>query len=238
KALYDEVLKQYEQKITFVKEKTQGTFNELFLTRGESIENIVIPFTDGKRPINVIAPLKELAQKGSQTLEQSIERYITLAVIDMHWKDHLREMDELKQSVQNAAYEQKDPLLVYKFEGFELFKKFVYTVNVDIVSFLFKADIPKQDTVPVRELKQQSVQQPKYKETKDEAGSAFSGGNSTQTAEAPVAAPKAEPIRSQKVANRNDKVSVQYMDGSVKRDVKYKAVEDDLINNKCVLIEE
>ena len=237
KALYAEVLKQYEHKIAFVKEKTQGTFNDLFLTRGESIENIVIPFTDGKRSVNVIAPLKELAQKGSQTLEQSIERYITLAVIDMHWKDHLREMDELKQSVQNAAYEQKDPLLVYKFEGFELFKKFVYTVNVDIVSFLFKADIPKQDTVPVRELKQQPVQQPKYKETKDEAGSAFGSGTSAQAEEA-VAAPKLEPIRSQKVANRNDKVSVQYMDGSVKRDIKYKAVEEDLINNKCVLIEE
>lgn len=238
RALYDEVLKHYEQKIAIIKEKTMPTFTELLATRGDSIENIVIPFTDGKRPINIIAPLKELAQKDSQTLEQSIERYITLAVIDMHWKDHLREMDELKQSVQNAAYEQKDPLLVYKFEGFELFKKFVYTVNADIVSFLFKADIPKQDTIPVRELRQQPTQQPQYKETKDEAGSAF-GGNATgqQTAEV-VASPKLEPIRSQKVANRNDKVSVQYMDGSVKRDIKYKSVEDDLLNNKCVLIEE
>jgi len=236
RSFYDEVLNHYEQKIAIVKEKTQPTFNELLLTRGESIENIVIPFTDGKRNINVIAPLKELSKKESHTLEQSIERYITLAVIDMHWKDHLREMDELKQSVQNAAYEQKDPLLVYKFEGFELFKKFVYTVNADIVSFLFKADIPKQDTVPVRELKQQPVQQPKYKETKDEAGSVF-GGGAQQTEEA-VAPPKAEPLRSQKIANRNDKVSVQYMDGSVKRDIKYKAVEEDLMNNKCVLIEE
>ena len=237
KSLYAEVLAHYEQKIAFVKEKTFSTFSDLQLTRGETIENIVIPFTDGKRSINIIAPLKELAQKDSQTLEQSIERYITLAVIDMHWKDHLREMDELKQSVQNAAYEQKDPLLIYKFEGFELFKKFVYTVNVDIVSFLFKADIPKQDTIPVRELKQQPAQQPKYKETKDEAGSAFGGGANAQ-AEASEDAPKLEPVRSQKVANRNDKVSVQYLDGSVKRDIKYKAVEDDLLNSKCVLIEE
>jgi preprotein translocase subunit SecA len=238
KSFYEEVLAHYEQKIKFVKEKTQPTFNELQLTRGETIENIVIPFTDGKRNINIIAPLKELAQSDSRALEQAIERYITLAVIDMHWKDHLREMDELKQSVQNAAYEQKDPLLVYKFEGFELFKKFVYTVNADIVSFLFKADIPKQDTVPVRELKQQPVQQPKYRETKDEAGSAFGGGNTNQQVEEAVAPPKAEPLRSQKIANRNDKVSVQYMDGSVKRDIKYKAVEDDLLSNKCVLIEE
>jgi preprotein translocase subunit SecA len=236
KSLYDEVLKHYELKIALAKEKTQPTFNDLLLTRGESIENIVIPFTDGKRNINVIASLKELAKKESQALEQSIERYITLAVIDMHWKDHLREMDELKQSVQNASYEQKDPLLVYKFEGFELFKKFVYTVNVDIVSFLFKADIPKQETIPVREMKQQPAQQPKYKETKDEAGSAF-GGPTSQTEEQ-VSAPKLEPVRSQKIANRNDKVSVQYADGSVKRDIKYKAVEDDIISNKCVLIEE
>jgi len=236
KSLYGEVLKHYELKIALAKEKTQPTFNDLLLTRGESIENIVIPFTDGKRNVNVIAPLKELAKKESQTLEQSIERYITLAVIDMHWKDHLREMDELKQSVQNASYEQKDPLLVYKFEGFELFKKFVYTVNVDIVSFLFKADIPKQETIPVREMKQQQVQQPKYKEIKDEAGSAF-GGPTSQTGEQ-VAVPKLEPVRSQKIANRNDKVSVQYTDGSIKRDIKYKAVEDDIISNKCVLIEE
>lgn len=242
KALYDEVLTHYEQKIKLIKEKTMPTFTELITSRGDSIENIVIPFTDGKRNINIIAPLKELAQQDSQTLEQSIERYITLSVIDLHWKDHLREMDELKQSVQNAAYEQKDPLLIYKFEGFELFKKFVYTVNADIVSFLFKADIPKQDqnNIPVREMRQQPVQQqPKYKETKDEAGSAFGGGSGAQQpqAEAP-APPKAEPVRSQKIANRNDKVSVQYMDGSVKRDIKYKAVEDDLLNNKCVLIEE
>ena len=238
KTVYSEVIAHYEQKMKFVKEKTQPTFNDLQLIRGESIENIVIPFTDGKRNINVVAPLKELSKADSSTLENAIERYITLAVIDMHWKDHLREMDDLKQSVQNAAYEQKDPLLIYKFEGFELFKKFIYRVNEDIVSFLYKADIPKQEEVPVRELKRQPVQQPKYKETKDEAGSVLGGGRSQQETDVQTAPPKLEPIRVQKVAGRNDKVSVQYTDGSIKRDVKYKVVEEDLMNNRCVLIEE
>ncbi|MBC7451951.1 MAG: preprotein translocase subunit SecA, partial [Cytophagales bacterium] len=129
---------------------------------------------------------------------------------------------------------------IYKFEGFELFKKLVYKVNEDIVSFLYKADIPKQETIPVRELKQQPVQQPKYKEIKDEAGSSLGGGSRGQQSPAAVqeAPPKLEPIRVQKIAGRNDKVSVQYADGSVKRDVKYKVVEEDLINNRCVLIEE
>ena len=238
KTIYAEVIAHYEQKMKFVKGKTQTTFNDLQLIRGESIENIVVPFTDGKRNINVIAPLKELAKSNSTTLENAIERYITLAVIDLHWKDHLREMDDLKQSVQNAAYEQKDPLLVYKFEGFELFKKFIYRVNEDIVSFLYKADIPKQEEVPVRELKRQPIQQPKYKETKDEAGSVLGGRAAQQDMAVETAPPKLEPIRVQKVAGRNDKVTVQYSDGSIKRDVKYKVIEDDLMNNRCVLIEE
>ena len=78
---------------------------------------------------------------------KAFERNVALAIIDEAWKEHLREMDDLKQSVQNAVYEQKDPLLIYKFEAFELFKKLMVEINKDVISFLFKAQLPQQQPV-------------------------------------------------------------------------------------------
>jgi preprotein translocase subunit SecA len=143
-------------------------------------------------------------------------------------------MDDLKQSVQNATYEQKDPLMIYKFEGFELFKKLIYVMNEDIVSFLFKADIPREEAPVVQAPRKQ--QAPKLQEQKAVAQSAFTGTNTEEAEE--IEQPKAEPIIAQRLPGRNDKVSVQYIDGTVKKDVKFKAVEEDFLNNKCVLIEE
>jgi preprotein translocase subunit SecA len=172
-----------------------------------------------------------------------MEKMITLAIIDQQWKEHLREMDDLKQSVQNAVYEQKDPLLIYKFEGFELFKRFIAKVNEDTISFLMKADIPVQEPDQVQEARAQ--RRTKLSEKKEESRSLLSGGggqsngNPQGSQQAQPNRPPQEkvmPVKSEKVANRNDKVSVQYTDGRVLKDVKYKTVEDDIRNNKCILI--
>ena len=167
-----------------------------------------------------------------------MEKMITLAIIDQLWKEHLREMDDLKQSVQNAVYEQKDPLLIYKFEGFELFKRFVAKVNEETISFLLKADIPIQQPDQVQEARAQR-NRVKLNEQKEESKSLLSGGGGQGQQPQPNRPPqeKVMPIKSEKVAGRNDKVSVQYPDGTVLRDVKYKKVEDDILNNKCIVID-
>ena len=163
-----------------------------------------------------------------------MEKMITLALIDQTWKEHLREMDDLKQSVQNAVYEQKDPLLIYKFEAFELFKVFLAKVNEETMSFLIKADIPSQDPSQVREARQTRTKSD-YKESKEESRSLLEGKEGQPVGSRP-AVTRPEPMKSQKVAGRNDRVTVQYTDGTLKEGVKYKTVEQDVNNNKCVVI--
>jgi preprotein translocase subunit SecA len=104
----------------------------------------VVPFTDGVHGIQVAVPLKKAVENHGLEVFKSFEKNVTLYLIDDAWKEHLREMDELKQSVQNAVYEQKDPLLVYKFEAFELFRQMLANVNKELVSFLFRGGIPVQ----------------------------------------------------------------------------------------------
>jgi preprotein translocase subunit SecA len=104
----------------------------------------VVPFTDGNRGLQVISNLKKSHETESREVVKAFERSATLAFIDDAWKENLRQLDELKQSVQNAVYEQKDPLLIYKFEAFELFKKMMGEINREVISFLFKAGLPMQ----------------------------------------------------------------------------------------------
>jgi preprotein translocase subunit SecA len=154
-------------------------------------------------------------------------------------------MDDLKQVVQNAVYEQKDPLLVYKFEAFELFKRMLSKVNHSTSGFLFKADVPVAAEAGFAEpdsYYEDDIVEPLPKLKAEKAVSDVSLGagqeDLDQAAELGLAPPiKQEPVRSQKVANRNDKVSVQYMDGRVVRDVKYKTVEEDLAAERCVLVD-
>jgi preprotein translocase subunit SecA len=103
--------------------------------------------------MHVIANLKKAIENNGKEVSLAIEKNITLAIIDNAWKEHLREMDDLKQSVQNASYEQKDPLVIYKLEAFDLFKQMVQKINKDIVSFLIKSNLPFQETSNVQEAK-------------------------------------------------------------------------------------
>ncbi len=235
--LYNKALVHYTQKNKLVAEKSFPIVQDIYKTRGATVDNILVPFTDGKKQIGVAANLAKCVESNNTELVKSMEKMITLAIIDQLWKGHLREMDDLKQSVQNAVYEQKDPLLIYKFEGFELFKRFVAKVNEETISFLLKADIPIQQPDQVQEARVQRSRV-KLNEQKEESKSLLSGGGGQQQAQ-PNRPPqeKVMPIKSDKVAGRNDKVSVQYPDGTVLRDVKYKKVEDDILNNKCIVID-
>ncbi|MFW5757680.1 MAG: SEC-C metal-binding domain-containing protein, partial [Bacteroidota bacterium] len=143
--------KRYRDKMESITRVAFPVIKNVHETAGERYENIAIPVTDGVKTMNILVNLKKAFESEGRDVTLSIEKSITLAIIDNAWKDHLREMDDLKQSVQNAAYEQKDPLLIYKFESFELFKQMIQKVNKDIISFLLKAQLPVKDPSQVRE---------------------------------------------------------------------------------------
>ena len=234
--LYEQGLTRYEHKNKLVAEKAIPIIKDIYKTRGATVPEILVPFTDGTKQILVATNLKKCVETNNAELIRSMEKMITLAIIDQNWKEHLRDMDDLKQSVQNAVYEQKDPLLIYKFEGFEAFKRFIGKVNEETISFLMKADVPVQQPEQVQEARAQRSNV-KLNEQKEESRSLLSGGGQPQGQERPVEE-KIMPVKSDKVAGRNDKITVQYPDGRVLKDVKYKKVEDDIKAGRCIVIEE
>ncbi|MFT6867454.1 MAG: preprotein translocase subunit SecA, partial [Cyclobacteriaceae bacterium] len=153
--LYDQAFENYNRKNKTIATRTMPILSQILKTKGATVENILVPFTDGKKQIGVSAALEKSVKSNGAEMIRAMEKMVTLSIIDQTWKEHLRDMDDLKQSVQNAVYEQKDPLIIYKFEGFELFKIFIGKVNEECVSFLMKAQIPIQDPNEVQEARQQ-----------------------------------------------------------------------------------
>ncbi|WP_302568319.1 preprotein translocase subunit SecA, partial [Culturomica massiliensis] len=167
--LYDKVREVYTRKGEHIAEQAYPVIKNVFETRGEMFKNIVVPFTDGQRMYNVVTNLEKAYRSQGEDLMRSYEKSIILAQIDDAWKEQLREMDELKQSVQNAAYEQKDPLLIYKFESYNLFKTMVEKINRGIVSTLMKGQIPMQEPEEVREARERRTDMSRMKEGRAEA---------------------------------------------------------------------
>ncbi len=200
----------YRAKSRMIAEKAFPVIQDVFTNQGGHIENIVVPFSDGQHNIQVIAGLRRAYETKGMELVSAFERSVTLALIDDAWKEHLREMDDLKTSVQNAVYEQKDPLLIYKFESFELFKQMIGRVNKDILSFLFKGYIAVQEPSNVREARPpQKTDMSRLRTSHAEAAPgtgmpqrpAPSGGAQTATAPPP---PKVQPVRVEQKIGRND----------------------------------
>jgi preprotein translocase subunit SecA len=233
--LYDSAYKHYHDKNEAIRLRALPIVKDIHKTRGATIEEILVPFTDGVKQIGVASNLIRNIETDCRFLILSLEKMATLAIIDNAWKEHLREMDDLKQSVQNAVYEQKDPLLIYKFEAFELFKQLVARVNEETVKFLLKAIIPVEEPDEVQEARRMRRAKQNLKETKEESHSALQGPQADARTRPPVE--KMAPVKSEKVVGRNERVNVQYMDGRVVKDVKFKKVEEDIKNNKCVIIE-
>ena len=203
-------MEQTFQEITeFYKRKSEGIGNQAYpvlkdvYDSRQGIENIVVPFTDGIHSIQVVVPLKKAIDNHGLEVFKSFEKNVTLALIDDAWKEHLREMDELKQSVQNAVYEQKDPLLVYKFEAFELFRQMLLNTNKEIVSFLFRGGIPSQQPEEVREARPQpKTDMRKMRTSKPElvsdSGSGIPQFDDTREQQKPM------PVRVEQNIGRND----------------------------------
>lgn len=192
--LFQQVYRRYKQKTQLLAEKTYPVIKDVFENHSQ-YEYIAVPLTDGRKQINLVVNLKKAYQDRSREVVLTMEKTITLAVIDNAWKEHLREMDDLKQSVQNAVYEQKDPLLIYKFESFELFSKMLLRINKEITSFLMKASIPGAEA-PVREASMpKRTDRSRLKEQREDL---LSQANPTQTSTKPA------PVKVEKRVGRND----------------------------------
>jgi preprotein translocase subunit SecA len=208
--LYEETSERYNNHKTELQKQAIPVFKNIRLTQGGHIENVVVPFTDGRKTLNVLTNLDKTLSTSGKELTNSLEKTITLAVIDDAWKEHLRAMDDLKQSVQTAYLEQKDPLIIYKMEAYNQFSNMNNDVNKDIVSFLSHASIPiQQENAPLKEGRQQKTDMSKMRANKDEVDAAGQeyGANEKDKFDpggGPEVAVKQEPIKVGPKVGRND----------------------------------
>jgi preprotein translocase subunit SecA len=171
--LYDEATEKYNQHKEEIQKNAIPVFKNIRLTQGSHIENVVVPFTDGRKSLNVLTNLDKTVSTNGVELTNSLEKSITLAVIDDAWKEHLRAMDDLKQSVQTAYLEQKDPLVIYKMEAYNQFRNMNADVNKDIVSFLSHSSLPVQEeNTQLKEGRQEKTDMSRMKANKEEVDAA------------------------------------------------------------------
>lgn len=164
-----EAIENYQHHKGDVRTHAVPVFKNIRQTQGGHIENVVVPFTDGRKGINVLVNLDKMLTSNGEELCNAMERNITLAIIDDSWKEHLRSMDDLKQSVQTAYLEQKDPLVIYKMEAYNLFRRMSSELNREIVSFLCHSQLPIQEEAPnLREGRQQKTDMSKMRANKEE----------------------------------------------------------------------
>ena len=225
--LYNVVLKHYEKKNHENSLKVFPVVKNVFENPKNKFERIVVPFTDGKKTMNIVTDLKKAYESEGKELINDFEKNISLAILDDTWKTHLRKMDELKQSVQLAVHEQKDPLLIYKFEAKELFFSMIDQLNKDILTFLFKGELPSKNPNEITE-DRQTRRREKYNTSKAEilnsdemanrnreVGARASSGNSVVETI----------VREQRKIGRNERVKIKNIQTGEVKQVKYKQAE-------------
>ncbi len=198
----ENIITKYREKMALIVEKVMPTIRQVHQNEGERFKNIAIPFTDGQRTLQLVANLENAVNTDGQSIISEIEKSITLALIDNSWKVHLRAMDELKESVQAASFEQKDPLVIYKIEAFDLFEDLVGDLNRKVTSFLSRGTIPINDQRDVREGRRQRTN---MRRTRTSGGSAEREAAAARTAAA-GAGQRARPEtfkRTEKKVSRN-----------------------------------
>lgn len=201
--VFEAAIQTFKRKSEKLAEIAQPVIKDVYENQGAMYENILIPVTDGKKVYNISCNLKEAYESGSKALVKAFEKSVILHTIDENWKEHLREMDDLRQSVQNVSYEQKDPLLIYKLESFNLFKDMIESINTKSVSVLMRGQIPIREPQQVRKADaEQKTDYSKYRTEKEDSSSqsAQAQAGSTDTREKS----RPEPIRVEKKVGRNE----------------------------------
>ncbi|MFC5046431.1 preprotein translocase subunit SecA [Aquimarina hainanensis] len=238
--VYKNAYQHYQDKMKRNAETAFPVIKQVYEDPSNNYERILVPFTDGVKSLNVATNLEKAYESEGKQLITDFEKNISLAIIDDAWKTHLRKMDELKQSVQLAVHEQKDPLLIYKFEAFELFKSMIENVNKDVISFLFKGELPTGNTEDISEARQ--VKKRENLETSkeeipnmDERAAMNRAAGQTQSQPQQVT----ETItREHPKIGRNDKVTIKHVMSGENKTVKYKQAIPLIQKGEWVLIEE
>ena len=208
--VYEATLNRYFARHKEMAKSAFPVIKNVFEDPNSHYENIVVPFTDGKKNMQVVANLEKCYQTEGLELIDALEKGVSLAMIDQYWKEHLRAMDDLRQSVRNAVYEQKDPLLIYKFESFKLFKEMVGRIGREGVSFLIKANLPQQEHTQVKAAPAPRIKVRNLQERKDELPSAATGGQQYHDPSANRAPERRAPIvKAERVIGRNEKVTIR-----------------------------
>ncbi|WP_343485794.1 preprotein translocase subunit SecA [Allomuricauda sp. d1] len=239
--VYQAAYEHYQDKMQRSATTAFQVIKRVYEDQSNKFERIVVPFTDGIKSLNVVTNLEEAYSSDGKQLITDFEKNITLAIIDDSWKTHLRKMDELKQSVQLAVHEQKDPLLIYKFEAFELFKEMIDKVNKEVISFLFKGELPSGNEQQVQEAR--SVRRPKekLKTTKEEIP------NSDELAAQNRAAGQTQRqrpqvtetiVREKPKIGRNERVTIKNVMSGESKVVKFKQAEPLIDRGEWVLVDE
>lgn len=200
--LFELVIEAYSRKNKDIKERALGVFQNIYNDRGDEVKNILVPFSDGKKGINVSVNLQKALETEGDEIVNSFERYVALASIDDHWKEHLRELDDLKQTSNNASIEQKDPLLIYKLESFNLFQEMIAHLNSEIVSLLMKGNIAVEPSDDMKEAKVKKRADMSKMRTSRAAEALVGGEDRKKEDDQPKEV--AVPVRAEQKVGRND----------------------------------
>ena len=226
KSTFDDAMKSYASRNSQVASHALPVLENVIRDQGNEIERILVPFTDGIKGLQVSTNLQESVLSEGESLIRDLEKSVVLSMIDESWKEHLRNMDDLRQNVQGAVYEQKDPLLIYKHESFNLFKEMLEELNRKSISFLFKANLPKStesnspDSQRVQRVSQ-NKKPAKVNYTTSGPGNSEqqSSGSSLRKKESP------QPVTSTKKYGRNDIVTITNVASGEQKSLKYKVAE-------------
>ncbi|MDT0678187.1 preprotein translocase subunit SecA [Autumnicola musiva] len=237
--IYKAAYKHYQEKMEHSASRAFPVIKQVYEDESNNFERISVPFTDGTKTLQVVTNLEKAYETEGKQLVKDFEKNITLAIIDDAWKTHLRKMDELKQSVQLAVHEQKDPLLIYKFEAFELFKTMLDQVNKDVISFLFKGEIPEGNTSNIHEARQKRRE--KVETSKEEIPNI-----DERAAQSRAAGQRQQPkpqvtetvVRDRPKIGRNDKITIKNVMSGENKTVKYKQAIPLLDKGDWVIVNE
>ena len=234
--VYKAAFDHYTEKMERNADLAFPVIENVYETQRDRFKRIVVPFTDGIKTLQVVTDLEKAYNTKGKQLVTDFEKNISLAIIDDAWKTHLRKMDELKQSVQLAVHEQKDPLLIYKFESFELFKKMIDQVNKDVISFLFKGEIPQETANTIQEARARRQEQletskEEIKNMDERAAEAREAGNTQKQPQVVETI-----VRDKPKIGRNDKVTIKHVMSGENKTVKYKQAEPLIAKGEWVLV--
>ncbi|MFD2916286.1 preprotein translocase subunit SecA [Psychroserpens luteus] len=237
--VYKAAFEHYRAKMKRNAELAFPVIENVYMNQRDKYKRIVVPFTDGVKNLQVVTDLEKAYETRGTQLINDFEKNISLAIVDDAWKTHLRKMDELKQSVQLAVHEQKDPLLIYKFEAFELFKEMIDQVNKDVISFLFKGELPQETQNNIQEAKERKEEKlqtqkdeiPNMDERAAQSRSVGSGASRQQEVIETI-------VRDKPKIGRNDRVTIKHVMSGENKTVKYKQAEPLIAKGEWVLIED